>query len=154
MIRNSDEILNLIDPNCSGIEKTVINFFVKFSRFEYCLKQKGCIRVRNNGEVQADWDKFWDEMIESEYFENLKKITSILEANPPKVLKINSNNLVWSDEPFQNPFQLLKRIRNNLFHGGKFLETTRNSALLITCIQLLDFCINKNKEISSIYNTF
>jgi len=124
-------------------KETIFNFIIFFSRFEFSLKRLGCTTTRENGEVLAFWDKYAQRIqhIAAEQSQNTIEDTltqdavfnmakEYINSNKPRILKINqtSGGLTWenddSDDLQSNSkriLDLIRRIRNNLFHGEKFL---------------------------------
>ena len=101
-----------------------IEFFRMFARFEYALKKAKYIRARA-GMVAAHWDKFANDL-GTAFFERVKEealADTILQSPPNKQGVDESGELVW--EVCKQPentvalFVAIRRIRNNLFHGGK-----------------------------------
>jgi hypothetical protein len=105
----------------------MFTFFAAFSRFEYALKVAGFTKAETKG-AEADWDRFaieiavsFDQRITSDAV--LKAAVEELVTEPPKKQR---NNLTWTDVEHQgdadgaaNVLLLVRRIRNNFFHGGK-----------------------------------
>lgn len=114
----------MLDQYQDDLKDIVYEFFMKFSRFEFALKESGFVRAGHRDSVQSDWGAFHNQF-EAEYvlsdFEQ-----EILDA-PPKVQVFRNGNIHWQDFQFQerlsNLEQLtlaLRAMRNNLFHGGKY----------------------------------
>jgi hypothetical protein len=136
----------------------VFDFFWQFSVFEFALKHGGFVRSRNNNSyAEADWKTFGNTIDE--------KFTRALSTSPDfgrAVLKIRSlsprremytrGRLHWEHiDPLPNESQtaftltLLKTVRNNLFHGGKYpngrtFDTARNRELLHISLTILNKC--------------
>ncbi|MGP2486916.1 hypothetical protein ACTUTK_06980 [Pantoea ananatis] len=111
----------------------VIEFFSVFSRFEYALKI--CGYLRSNKEATPAWQRFASEMIGQLSLvpsKKLKKAVEFLSENPPKN---QMKNLEWQDVHFpaicidcdSKAIIAATRVRNNLFHGGKYLNTEPES---------------------------
>jgi len=51
--------------------------------------------------------------------------------------------------------QYVRRVRNNLFHGGKFngrwFEPERSAELLIHCLTILNACLEVSPEVGEAY---
>ena len=102
-------------------------FFRVFSRTEYALKASGF--NRGDGPAEANWATF---ALAVEAFIANPGATEVSEAvefifrEPPKKQFIDNGEIQWRDiKPSTNSradelFQYIRRIRNNLFHGGKF----------------------------------
>ncbi len=101
-----------------------IQFFKLFSRFEFALKKAGYLRVRA-GRISAHWDKFASD-IGVRFFDVVKEIhvaDTIIQQPPNKQVVDEGGELGWkackSPENTVGLFVAIRRIRNNLFHGGK-----------------------------------
>lgn len=138
----------------------VCEFIAVFSRLEYALKATR-FSVGNDDGVSANWDRFANEAnaifheIDSEVLETSVKY---LFSRPPRKqvledrqrLNFREFEIDHAQRPLQQILLMVRTIRNNLFHGGKYLpfgedEPGRNEALvqhslivLNTCALLLD----------------
>lgn len=146
-------------------QKLVFNFFYIFSRFEFALKATGFL-YGDNSSVSAGWDKF-AESIDRKY--KLVQITSVqfhrsakylFDHPPQKQIKNKSNKLDWkeaglvSSYDFKNLLLLVRRIRNNLFHGGKFISgsikgSERDKFLIECSLIILKECLELNEEVKN-----
>lgn len=134
-----------------GLNALAFRFFVEFARLEYALKASGFLTAAN-GTAEANWSRFARE-IEAEFWrkqaENAALSLAVEEfknALPRKQIVVDSV-LMWSDAPVQTGSDLddllvyVRRVRNNLFHGGKFggrwLAPERASFLLPRSLQIL-----------------
>ncbi len=130
-------------------EDLVLDFFYVFSRFEYALKRTGFAKKQGRDGVAADWDAFAIE-IENRGPDLEKVLTAgryILKSPPNKQI-LEGRELSWKPaRPTQSPIQDLliyvRRVRNNLFHGGKYPagpepDTARDEDLLRASIAVLD----------------
>lgn len=137
------------DPNLHQIAS---EFFRTFSRMEYALKAAGFL-VRNQRKAEADWGRFALEveaaLASSEPAEIQGAITFVLTEPPKKQVNVN-NFIEWDTTPpdAANRAELLLRyvcrVRNNLFHGGKFnghwFQPERSGELLHASLIILDAC--------------
>lgn len=152
-------------------QKLVYNFFYVFSCFEYALKTTSFLtyRSKNNHDASADWEKFAEVIGKKNKLTKIKslefkKAIDYFFNNPPKKQIISNGRLDWEEykrlEDFYNFKELLKlvrRVRNNLFHGGKFssgLEqgSERNKNLLAYGLIILKECISLNEAVKEKFN--
>jgi len=145
----------------SADEHLIIRFFAVFSRFEYSLKRAGYVLDVNSG-VSANWDKFASELNSSfdvNQYPQLKNAVEYIVHNPPKKqIRSSDGKLSWLDMPWDEKEPLLiwlltaiRRIRNNLFHGGKFpkqpvQDPTRDQKLLEFGLCILETCLSLEVE--------
>ena len=158
-----------IDPNDLyeklNVEKDLVTgFSILFSRFEYALKRRGYVR-NNRGYVEVDWTRFAVDNAKKFgllQHDDVKAAVEYLQERPPKqqVLR-DGNSLGWEDRtlqgssPLEHVIDAIKRVRNNLFHGGKFPmqpieEPGRNKELLESCITILWACLELDKKLGGL----
>ena len=140
-----------------GIDPDVtMRFFVVFSCFEFALKRAGYASRRRRKDVVADWDGFgrrFSDRFFSAVTDEVLNAVRYLTENPPRKEVLNDwDELDWEDAPCADPTSLLdiliivRRVRNNLFHGGKFPSGPvpfpgRDRDLVCSCILVLEACI-------------
>jgi len=119
---------NISDSNLSD----VVKFFLIFSRFEYALKQAGF--RKGDRRAEANWDCFSDRInvylpSRKNGYDEFRNAIDYLNRCPPRIQIVKERNgtklLDWKCyKPQGNEARVLteyiRRIRNNLFHGGKF----------------------------------
>lgn len=123
--------------------RTISDFFIIFSRFEYALKEAGYVFTQGPGYAAPNWTAFKDEIrplydarpfTQAEADSPLRLAADFLIANPPQrqVLRglVQENSappLGWDpllqqgDGPCAWLIKIVQLVRNNLFHGGKSL---------------------------------
>ena|ERR1017187_9715287 len=143
--------------------KLVFDFFWKFSAFECALKRGDYLR-ENREYADADWAKFGSDidsrfsMVPSPGFQ--EAVAKIKRLSPQR--QVNRGvRLAW--EPVQKRdkdseaayiLTLLKTVRNNLFHGGKYRdgsvisEVARDRELLQAALTVLDGCFDLHPDIN------
>ena len=117
-----------MNPN---LDHLAFNFFKLFARFEATLKEREFYRVKD-GRIVVDWDRFANEVVGQGFLVDLgDKATSavyILESPPKKQGPNSEGKIVWldvsaNDRSPQALIAHIRRMRNNLYHGGKFNGT-------------------------------
>jgi hypothetical protein len=131
------------------LEEAAFEFFYRFSRFEFTLKENGFLRSKKPG---ANAEPSWDDFIDAHeaQFNHTPASKDLLKLNPRRQ-KISANGtLEWQDvglEDCKNELckvvRLIKTVRNNLFHGGKHSadgwdDPLRSKLLLHKCSSILD----------------
>ncbi len=112
------------------LDKLAFRFFKEFSRTEYALKVNPYYKIVR-GFVEADWTKFSRKPEVKKLFVNpttleLDEAIKFILADPPKKQVIIGGKLDWeisepnTNSPSEKLLLYIRRIRNNLFHGGKF----------------------------------
>src|SRR5882724_9615020 len=106
----------------------VYEFFFVFSRFEHALSVTNYL-TEGKGGVSPDWNKFAREMNDvflATLSPEVKKAVRYYEVAPPRKQVVDFDSLTWKDVVPQTDYQLekllllVRRVRNNLFHGEKF----------------------------------
>lgn len=131
--------------------KLVYLFFSTFARFEYALKETGqfCRRGRT-GAAEPDWESFARSIaaqLESLPDPATKSAIAFLLANPPATQMYVAGRPVFQDVPLransasEQAIEAVKRVRNNLFHGGKHSPHSppgRDQALIESSLAVLE----------------
>jgi hypothetical protein len=152
---------SLLRSVTDGEGDLVVRFFVFFSRFEYALKRAGFVKSGRNDEAEPQWDAFAESIrgkLSKTANRKFQMARAYLLSHPPKKQRYTAAaNLHWVDNPMrasesdeQYLLRLVRDVRNNLFHGGKYpvkqhdegLE--RNRRLLRHSLTTLQYCRNLN----------
>jgi len=115
----------------------VWDFFWTFSRFEYALKQSGYCCARD-GAAQADWESFQNDLakLDPAELDRVLACGQYIAKTPPKKQVLQGTGLAWADSTPTEPaiktlLIYVRRVRNNLFHGGKMSEGSERDSTLI-----------------------
>lgn len=148
----------------SVLDELAFNFFTEFARCEYCLKAVGLRKNARNAE--PDWRAFAAEVevmdvIEEPQSSEIKTAIEYFLTNPPKKQIIVDGRLDWDEQlPSHRSkadlvLQLVCRVRNNLFHGGKFnghwFAPQRSEDLIKFGLLLLKACIDNHSRVKEAY---
>jgi hypothetical protein len=141
-----------VTVNLTGIdERLLLNFFCAFSRFECALKRAGFAKGDEH-RVDPDWGCFGKTLLahSSEELAPVFKFGQYLIEKPPQKQTLTKGRLGWTDTADGSVSEIerlllsVRRVRNNLFHGGKYPEpvgpvpdAARNTELLHCCIDVL-----------------
>lgn len=146
----------------------VLQFFVTFSRFEYALKRAGFLKDKKYAE--ADWQRFarekGDALVDGVTDTEFTKARSFLLWEPPQkqVVEATGRSLRWQENPRRSGendaeylLRLVRGVRNNLFHGGKYPtqavsgKRLRNSKLLQACVTILEKCLSLDADVKRFF---
>jgi hypothetical protein len=135
-------------------------FFARFARFEYALKatRRFC-RRGYGGKAEPDWRSFKKEigadLTNCDDEEIVTAITYLVNC-PPKVQKCKSHNAVFESECLrgdnigEKAIEAAKRVRNNLFHGGKHTPHSppgRDERLICCSLVVLEACLQLRRYV-------
>lgn len=128
-----------------------------YARFEFALKMAGYCFM-NGKAVEINWDAFANnEGIGKAFFEHVqdKCLCSTLMKDPPKPETITDGQWGFATEATppesaQALFGMVRRVRNNLFHGGKYFDDNakRNQALVQESITILLLAVEWDKAVN------
>lgn len=127
----------------NDLDALAAELFHVFSRTEYALKASGF--NNGDGEAKANWQSFAkavEALIANPPSSDLRAAIDFILSAPPKKQMIIDGVITWQVvEPSTSSqadklFQYVRRVRNNLFHGGKFNGhwfSPERSAPLLKC---------------------
>lgn len=146
----------------SNIESLCFEFFREFSRYEYCLKATQ--PKYQDGNAMANWDLFAkdvEQVFASSKDSDFIAAIDYFTKHPPKKQVVKNGALEWDANPLEERsvalkmFVLIRRVRNNLFHGGKFngkwFEPERSEALMKHALVILKICGQSHPDVSKAY---
>ena len=137
-------------------KELVYKFFWSFSVFECALKREGFLKSQGpNKYATADWGEF-GKAISGKFCEvtidDFQESLQVLESASPKQQIVRNGELAWKtifkgkkENREQYALRLLKTVRNNLFHGGKYPDgmvesIERNKIILHAALTVLYGC--------------
>ncbi|EPL4526772.1 hypothetical protein QCK34_004166 [Enterobacter asburiae] len=147
-----EKVLGGIDP------KLVSLFFNYFSRFEHALKMRGLKKVDRRGYITGvDWENYSPAV---GYPTKVKAIDEAVEYLCREPVKRQKEDLSWEAAPvianvtFGDALRQVPYIRNNLFHGGKYLkpDAKRDNSLLEASIVLIKACLISDSSLLQEFN--
>src|ERR1700722_20111939 len=158
-----------LEAIAGGTGDLVIEFFVVFSRFECALKRAGFIKAANHDNAFANWDDFakkrLDELLPSMEDLEFNRAKSYLIDHPPRKQIYKNGRMCWQDNAKRHResdgkylLRLVRDVRNNLFHGGKYPmapidgEALRNKDLLQACLSVLAGCRSIDSRVDAFFN--
>ena len=147
----------------NALDHMEIEFFRTFSRVEYALKAAGFYLPNNH--ATPDWRRFAAsirDILRNSADEELNAAVAYLTEQPPKKQTVKYGRLTWidaqpnTDLEVDRVLQYVRRVRNNLFHGGKIggrlSSPERNTKLLECSLILLRTCIAASTAVNDAYN--
>jgi len=145
----------------------LLEFVQVFSRFEYALKSAGFAQG-DERRVEPDWDEF-AQAIRAD-FDGVRDPTFVeavddLLTQPPKKQILDGEKLGWRSAPpdpkvsrAEQALLMARRVRNNLFHGGKRLhdhteDTARDLRLVESALRILQQCVHLLRDVRDAYES-
>ena len=129
-------------------------------RLEFSLKEIGYSRAANSNSVEVDWDRFSNISLGRLFFEKIKesgKAKNLIQY-PPKLQSIvEKDRLDWVEKGevsnIQELIGALRRVRNNLFHGGKSgdVDSDRNKYLVSEALLVVDYILQNDENLRNIF---
>ena len=142
--------------------KLSIDMFRVFARFEYALKAAGF--HHGAGRAEPNWEKFARSIgstLDEPDTKKLQEAVQYILEHPPKKQVIKNDKIDWyevePDHISRTELILLfvRRVRNNLFHGGKFhghwFEPVRDYDLLRHSLIILRACLAASGPVGNAY---
>lgn len=156
--------MEYVSPPDDLNRELVFDFFWKFSVFEYALKRTHCLRAGRNSAAEADWDKFAAKIRGS--FGNVttpgftEAVDGLRRLSPKRQVvvkcKLDWQDITQGDGEADEAYiiRLLRQVRNNLFHGGKYPngpieEVARNTKILSAAMTVLDGCYELHRPVQA-----
>jgi hypothetical protein len=146
------------------LDRLATEMFRTFARFEYALKAAGF--HNGDGAAEANWRSFAESV--PAVFTNprdpaLNEAVRYILSHPPKKQVITSGTLTWSEAAPNTDLEsdlvliYLRRVRNNLFHGGKFngrwFEPQRSALLLRYSLTILQACLDASDDVKQAFHS-
>lgn len=147
------------------LDKLSFQFFRLFSRAEYALKAGGFL-ANANGDAKADWTGFASHVhgafIDAEAADQaLAGAVAYMLTHPPKKQLAQNGQLVWQVIPPNSESRTdlillyVRRVRNNLFHGGKFshewIDPERSKRLIEAALIILRTTVDECPAVVAAY---
>lgn len=146
------------------LDQLAAEMFRTFARFEYALKAAGY--HKGNGAAEPNWRSFAESIpgaFDGPADTPLGEAVRYILEHPPKKQVVAGGNLDWSEEAPQTDLQsdrvliYVRRVRNNLFHGGKFngrwFEPQRSEILLRHSLTILRACLDASDDVRQAFNS-
>lgn len=134
-------------------------FLAVFARYEFALKAAG---FAHGDDATASWDRYArtvDAAFAGLNDKDLRVAIDYLLTQPPKKQVLDHGNLQWRDAPpdpnlsrAEQVLLMVRRVRNNLFHGGKFLPGSDRDEMLVShSLVVLQACLPLNTDVATAY---
>lgn len=164
--RNSAVLISLDGTQMdtfASLDALSSEFFREFARCEYCLKAVG-LREPKRRDPTADWGAFAGQVQSVFDHPPSQEVADAIHYylnTPPKKQVVRNSLLDWeaSEPAHKNQAELVLRlvcrVRNNLFHGGKFnghwFEPQRSEELLRHGLAVLRAVVSAHPSVREAY---
>jgi hypothetical protein len=142
-------------------------FFVFFSRMEYALKRSTIYLKQTSSNAEANWDKFasdYNDAFNPDASVELCDAVKYFLSKPPRKQLNRNGKLRWSRPQHRGSNQplliwllrMVRCVRNNLFHGGKFpfisiSDPSRDQELLLHSMVILRSCFTLDSSVKRLF---
>ena len=126
----------MVFPHVPLPEQLTYEFLGTFARCEYALKCSGFAKGGQKS-VEADWDKFAIDIawhFSRVKAEDFKECVEYLLREPPRKQVLRDGHIEWQESApdanlprSQQTLLMVRRVRNNLFHGAKVWSPERSA---------------------------
>lgn len=151
----------------------LLEFFLVFARFEYALKNSAFVqpgRSRRNEtapSAEPNWRAFASSiagLFTKGHTPDLEQACEYILINPPMRQVLINGDVAWdttgpnlSLSETERLLFLVRRVRNNLFHGGKFSneafeDSDRQRRLLNGSLLVLNECLRVSPRVKSAFD--
>ena len=144
-------------PSQEQLNELASELFMLFARCEYALKCLGFIKAYKNGMFELDWDAFSNLygaiVFNGTSLDISDSVEYLLNCPPQRQIIGPDGKFSWaavsnSDHSVQALFGHVRRVRNNLFHGGKFGGERSEWVEVDRSYKLINAALTVLKEIS------
>jgi len=141
------------------------HFFVFFARFEYALKRDIRYLKTGSGDAEPNWDKFASDHNRDFLPSSSSDLNAAVDyflAEPPRKQIRENSTMNWSPPQHHDGkeplliwlLRMVRCVRNNLFHGGKFpliriADPSRDRELLLKAMTILNASLLLDREVES-----
>jgi hypothetical protein len=153
---------NFVERIAGDDGRIVFEFYAVFSRFEYALKRSGFVKGDKYKNAVVDWDRFAAEVLDGRHRNEMSRAftrgkTYLLQTPPDRQVVRPDQSVGWQKNPRRSResdgqylLRLVRDVRNNLFHGGKYPAASggpvdkaalRNADLLAASAAVLGGCL-------------
>lgn len=136
--------------------------FRTFARFEFALKEAGF--HTGEGDASPHWRNFAlsiDAVLEEQATPELAAAIEYILEEPPHKQVVRNGALTWELAPPQTDSRAdlvllyVRRVRNNLFHGGKFnghwFDPDRSESLMTSSLVILNAALAASQPVGQAF---
>lgn len=134
--------------------------FKVMMRLEFALKEIGYCKIAGSQNAEVDWDRFANKRLGAPFFDSIRaedNVKVLLETPPKRQIVGDQGNLCWKPMAAVSNIQELvgsiRRVRNNLFHGGKGgdPDSDRNNAMVSAALFVIDAILRHDHDLRMMF---
>jgi len=149
----------------------LFRFLALFARWECSLKRTGFLKPadkRKGSPAEADWNGYADAIavtVAGLAGAEWTRARGYLLSHPPKRQVVQGGAVCWADNPRRPSesdvrylFRIVKDVRNNVFHGGKYpnpngpvAELARDRLLVDAATVVLESCAELDDRVTRLF---
>jgi hypothetical protein len=165
--RNSPDVLSYAMTVNSPFDRLNLDprlaceFLAVFARYEFALKASG---FAEGDDAKAAWDRYARNIDAGLTQLNSAELTAAVDyllGQPPKKQILVNGKLQWRDAPpdvhlprAEQALLMVRRVRNNLFHGGKFIPGDERDQVLVNhSLVVLQACLPLDADVAAAYGS-
>lgn len=137
-----------------------VRLFKVMMRLEFALKDAGYASSDRRQAAEVEWDRYANEKLGSAFWRKIKgaaNAETLIQTPPKRQVVDQSGNLDWEKAGTVSSVQelvgALRRVRNNLFHGGKSgdPDSDRNAKLYVASLYVIDQILKEDDIVRTIF---
>jgi hypothetical protein len=147
-------------------QQRVFRFLALFARWECALKRNQFARAGAHGQAEADWNAFADRVagaLGTIQVDGYADARDYLQNNPPQRQYLENGGIAWRPNPRRADetdarylFRVVRDVRNNLFHGGKYQggpveELARDRRLIDSATHILEAAVELDARVRGVF---
>ena len=144
-----------IQPGMSlGVSSLAADMFVAWARFEASIIAAGLVRGEVGKRAEPCWSQFTGRLKAHHFFDQIRDCPeiAIFFDQPPRKLCVKEPGQTewrnWRERIVAETklFEVVRQVRNNLFHGGKLWVRPRDDELIRAALFVLDAAIEVSRS--------
>lgn len=138
-----------------------VKLFMVMMRLEFALKDIGFGVPGRRQAAEVNWDHYTNEKLGSPFWEKIKvapEVEALIKTPPKRQIIDLDGNLGWEHtgavSSIQDLIGAVRRVRNNLFHGGKSgdPDADRNTLLYAAALFVVDRILREDDVLQTSFS--
>ncbi|SEI03712.1 hypothetical protein [Paracoccus alkenifer] len=142
------------------VSEAGICLFKCMMRLEFAVKEAGYVRRGSRNAAEIDWDEYARNRLGPGFWRQVQgaeEIKPLIQTPPKKQIVDDNGSLDWRNAGevtcVQELIGAVRRVRNNLFHGGKSgdPDAERNDELFAASLCVIELILKKDDRVRTIF---